>query len=117
MYDFSYFVKDVARWDTTTEVIWGSHVICPTIKQLSVTGVTKAGLTTITEMGGWESSRRQLTSMAYLLLVPTPEAEAKKSFGLTSIWVHPSQSLLFSMEEVAKKLTLLSVPGEADIMP
>ena len=32
--------------------------------------------------------------MAYLLLAPMPKPEVKKKYGLTSVWVHPNQSLL-----------------------
>ena len=45
--------------------------------------------------------------MAYLLLVPAQEAEEEKRFGLAGVWVHPNQTLLPSLEEAVKKLTLL----------
>ena len=45
--------------------------------------------------------------MAYLLLVPAQEEEEEKRFGLAGVWVHPNQTLLPSLEEAAKKLTLL----------
>ena len=44
--------------------------------------------------------------MAYLLLVPSQDAEEKR-FGLAGVWVHPNQFLLSSLKEVVKKLTLL----------
>ena len=45
--------------------------------------------------------------MAYLLLAPSQEAEEEKKFGLAGVQVHPNQILLPSLEEAAKKLTLL----------
>ena len=45
--------------------------------------------------------------MAYLLLVPSQEAEEEKRFGLVGVWVHLNQFFHSSLEEVAKKLTLL----------
>ena len=45
--------------------------------------------------------------MAYLLLAPAQEAEEERTFGLVVVWVHPSQTLLPSLEEVVRKLTLL----------
>ena len=45
--------------------------------------------------------------MAYLLLAPAQEAEEERRFGLVVVWVHPSQTLLPSLEEVVRKLTLL----------
>ena len=57
--------------------------------------------------GGWRNLKRQSQGMAYLLLAPSQEAEEEKRFGLAGVWVHPNQILLPSLEEVAKKLTLL----------
>ena len=45
--------------------------------------------------------------MAYLLLAPAQEADEERRFGLVALWVHPSQTLLPLLEEVARKLTLL----------
>ena len=45
--------------------------------------------------------------MVYLLLAPAQEAEEEKRFSLEGVWVHPNQTLLPSLEEVVKKLTLL----------
>ena len=51
--------------------------------------------------------KRPRFGMAYLLLVPAQEAEEERRFGLVVVWVHPSQTLLPSLEEAARKLTLL----------
>ena len=45
--------------------------------------------------------------MAYLLVAPSQKAEEEKRFGLAGMWVHPNQTLLPSLEEAVKKLTLL----------
>ena len=45
--------------------------------------------------------------MAYLLLVPSQEAEEEKRFGLAGVWVHPNQTLLPSLKKAQRKLTLL----------
>ena len=51
--------------------------------------------------------RRPRFGMAYLLLAPAQEAEEQRRVCLVVVWVHPSQTLLSSLEEVARKLTLL----------
>ena len=65
------------------------------------------GVSTVSQAGGWGNPKRQLQGMAYLLLVPAQEAEEEKRFSLAGVWVHPKQTLLPSLEEAAKKLTLL----------
>ena len=50
---------------------------------------------------------KQSQGMAYLLLVPSQEAEEEKRFSLVGVWFDPNQFLLSSLKEAAKKLTLL----------
>ena len=75
--------------------------------QFHILGITRVGLSAISQTGRWGNPKRQLQGMAYLLLVPLQEAEEEKRFGLVEVWVHPNQILLPSLEAVAKKLTLL----------
>ena len=106
-YNYAYFSKGVNRWDSITEPTWGSHDICPFLMQFYISEITRADLYTISQTGGWGNPKRQLQGMAYLLLAPSQEAEEEKRFGLAGVWVHSNQILLPSLEEVAKKLTIL----------
>ena len=106
-YNYAYFTKDANRWDSTTEDFWGLNDICPSLMQFHVSGITRADLSAISQAGRWENPKKQSQGMAYHLLVPSQEAEEEKRFGLAGVWVHPNQFLLSSLEEVAKKLTLL----------
>ena len=69
--------------------------------------ITRADLSTISQAGRLGNPKKQSQGMAYLLLVPSQEAEEEKRFGLAGVWVHPNQFLLSSLKEAAKKLTLL----------
>ena len=106
-YNYAYFAKDANRWDSMTEAIWGLHDICPSLTQFHISGITRVGLSTISQTGGWGNPKRLLQGMAYLLLVPWQEVKEKRRFGLVVGWVHPNQILLSSLEEATKKLTLL----------
>ena len=75
--------------------------------QFHISGITRVDLSAISQTGGWGNLKKQLQGMAYLLLVPSQEAEEGKSFGLAGVWVHHNQMLLPSLEETVKKLTLL----------
>ena len=86
-----------------TKAIWGLHDICPSLMQFHISGITRAGLSAISQTGGWGNPKRQLQGMAYLLLVPSQEAEEEKRFGLAGVWVHPNQILLPSLEEASEE--------------
>ena len=105
--DYAYFMGDASRWEDATEAIWGSHNICPLLTQFQVLEITQSGLSTISwaEVLGYPKKPR--FGMAYLLLAPAQEAEEERRFGLVVVWVHASQTLLPSLEEAARKLTLL----------
>ena len=51
--------------------------------------------------------KRPLFGMAYLLLAPVQGVEEERRCSLVAVWVHPSQTLLPSLEEVTRKLTFL----------
>ena len=106
-YNYAYFAKDANRWDSMIEAIWGSHNICPFLMQFHVLGLTRVGLSALCQTGGWGNPKRPLLGMAYFLLVPAQEVEEEKRFSLAGVWVHPNQTLLPSLEEAAKQLTLL----------
>ena len=76
--------------------------------QFHISGITREDLSTISQAGRWGNPKKQSQVMAYLLLVPSQEVEEEKRFSVMGVWVHPNQFLLSSLEEVAKKLTLLS---------
>ena len=93
-YDYTYFACDISRWDGTTEAIWGLHDICPSLMQFQVLGITRVGLSIISQAGGWGNPKMPLYGMAYLLLAPVQEVEEERRFGLAGVWVHPNQALL-----------------------
>ena len=45
--------------------------------------------------------------MAFLLIVPGKTIKGEMEFGLAMVWVHPHQPCLSSLDEVARKFTLL----------
>ena len=103
--NYAYFTGDASRWDDATEAIWGSHNFCPLLTQFQVSKITSLGLSTISWAEAWGDPKRPRFGIAYLL--PAQEVEEERRFGLVVVWVHPSQPLLPSLEEVTRKLTLL----------
>ena len=49
--------------------------------------------------------------MVFLLIAPEKTIQGEVAFGLTMVWAHPYQACLSSMDEAAKKLTLLINSG------
>ena len=70
------------------------------------------GLSAISYAKVWEDPKRPKPDMAYLLLAPDKAVEEERRFGLVAVWTHPCQVHLPSLDEVARKLTLLINTGE-----
>ena len=104
---YAYFMGDISRWEDVTKAIWESHDMCPLLTQFQVSEIAWLGLSTISQAEVWEDPKSPRFGMAYLLLVPAQEVKEERRFGLVVVWVHPSQTLLPSLEEVAMKLILL----------
>ena len=106
-YNYTYFTCDISRWDSMTEAIWGLHDMCSSLMQFQVLGITRVGLSAISQEGRWGDPKRPLCGMAYLLLVHQHMmTEEEWMFGLVGVWVHPNQALLPSLEEAVRKLTV-----------
>ena len=59
----------------------------------------------------WGDAEKFWANLAFLLIAPTKTIQAEVAFGLTVVWAHPYQAHLSSLDEVAKKLTLLVNSG------
>ena len=107
MNDYSHFAEDINRWEQATEATWGSHDICLLLTQFYAMVITWLCLSAISQAKAWGDPKKPKLGMAYLLIAPTQAVEEERTFRLVAVWVHPSQTALSSLEESAKKLTLL----------
>ena len=112
MNDYSHFAKDANRWEQTTEATWGSHNICPLLSQFYVMAISWLHLLAISQAKAWGDPKKPKLGMAYLLIVPAQAVEEERIFRLVAVWVHTCQTFLSSLEEAAKKLTLLINTGD-----
>ena len=112
MNDYSHFTEDANRWEQTTKATWGSHDICPLLSQFCIMATSRSHLSAISQAKVWGDPKIPKLSMAYLLIALAQAVEAERISGLVAMWVHPSQTLLSSLEEAVKKLTLLINTGD-----
>ena len=107
MDDYPYFTKDTTRWEQVTKATQGFQDICSLLTQFYAMVITQSHLSAISWEEAWGDPKRPKFGMAYLLLALAQEGEEERKFGLVAIWVHSYQTILPSLEEVVKKLTLL----------
>ena len=101
------FAKDPSWWEESNQALWGCHDICPFLPRFHVALVTWPELSTLSHSGAWGDARNFQGNMAFLLIVPEKTIQEEVAFSLTMVWANPYQAHLSSVDEVAKKLTLL----------
>ena len=112
MNDYSHFADDANRWEQTTKATWESHDICPLFSQFYIMAISWLCLSAIFQAKAWGDPRKAKLGMAYLLIALAQMVEEERTFELVAVCVHPCQTLLSSLEEAAKKLTLLINTGD-----
>ena len=107
MGNYAHFSRDPGLWEESTKMLWGSHDICPSLSWFQVRDVTWSELLALSCAGEWGDTEKPQCNMAYLLIVPGKTIEGEIVFGLNTVWAHPYQACLPSMDQVARKLPLL----------
>ena len=74
--------------------------------------ITWSHLSDISLAKAWGNPWKPKLCMAYLLIALAQAVEEERKFGLVAMWAYPCQTLLSSLEEAAKKLTLLINTGD-----
>ena len=88
------------------------HMTFAPSSQFYVTAISQSCQSAISQAKAWGYPKKPKLGMAYLLIVPAQVVEEERIFGLVAVWVHPCQTLLSSLEEAVKKLTLLINTGD-----
>ena len=109
---YASFASDTSKWEQANMATWGSLDICPPLTQFQVVEISRVGLSAISCAEAWGDPKRPKSDMAYLLLAPNQAVEEERRFGLAAVWIHPCQAHLPSLDEAARKLTLLINTGE-----
>ena len=108
MCDYTYFAS---WWEESYQALWGCHDICLLLKQFQVTLVTQPELTSLSHTGALVDAEKFQSDLAFLLILPKRTIEGEMAFGLGVVWAHPCQAQVSSLDEVAKKLALLTTSG------
>ena len=107
MRDFKHFSNDTSLWEWSTQVVWGAFNFCPSLSQFQVKDVTQSELLALSHVGAWGNSERPKCDMAFPLIVLGKTIKGEMAFGLATVWPHPHQAHLSSLDEAVRKLTLL----------
>ena len=92
-------------------LLWGDISICPPLHQFQLPCHSQAELSSLNGLKPWGEGQKLHHDIAFLLVLAEEEATGARNYGLSAIWVNPSQARVPSMEEVVGKLTACTFSG------
>ena len=111
MSNHTFFSKYPRQWGEDFQLLWGHHDICPTLEHFHVASITQSELSSLTSLKAWGSLEKFNSNVAFLLILTGECTVGDKVYGLSTVWVHPYQARVSTMEEAVKQLTPLISTG------
>ena len=111
MGEFEFFLKDHCQWGKAYAYLWGHLDICPSLGQLHVAPMIYPELSSLISLRAWGDVEKSHSNIAYLLVSAKDEVMSDRVYGLSTMWVDPSQARVSTMEEMVRELTALVSSG------
>ena len=105
MTDYTSFSPGSDRWGKELALLWGNLTICPPLQQFHISSITQLELSSLTSLKAWGKKQKVCNNIAFLLVLAKGEVTGGRWYGLSTIWVNPSQAKVHSMEEMVRELT------------
>ena len=110
MAEYAFFLQKVDQWGKDMAPLWGDLNICPLLHRLQLLCHSQAEMSSLNGLKVWEEGQKPCHNIASLLIW-VEDGTGDRYFGLSTIWVDPSQVRAASMEEAAGKLTACTSSG------
>ena len=104
MTEYAFFARKAERWGKDMMSLWGNLNICPHLNYLELPCHSSGELLSITSLKIWGDTREPHNDMAYLL-VCTGESSEAQNYGISLVWISPTQVRVSTMEEVVGTLS------------
>ena len=85
--------------------LWGNISICPLLCQFQLPCHSQADLSSLNGLKAWGDGHKLCHDTTFLLVQAEDEVAGARNYGLSTIWVNPSQARVPSMVEAMGKLT------------
>ena len=92
-------------------VLLGDISICPPLHQLQPLCHSQAELSSLNGLKAWGEGQKLCHDITFLLVLAEEEATGARIYGLSIVWVNPSEARVSSMEEAVGKLTTCAFSG------
>ena len=90
MTKYAFFAEKVDGWGKDMASLWGNFNICPQLHWLELPCHSQAELFSISGLKVWRDAQKPHCNIAYLL-VWVENIMRDRHYGISLVWVHPSQ--------------------------
>ena len=99
------FPTKVDQWRKDMALMWRDINICPLLNWFQIPSLSQAELSSLNGLKAWGERQKSCHNIALLLVLTREEATGNRKYGLSTVWVSPSQARVPSMEEAVGKVT------------
>ena len=104
MTEYEFFAGKAERWGKEMMLLWGSLNICPCLNYLEFLCHSSGELLSISSLKIWGDTQEPHNDMV-CLLVYTGDALEAQNYGISLVWISPTQIQASTMEEVVGTLS------------
>ena len=104
MTEYEFFARKAERLGKDMMSLWGSLNICPCLNYLELPCHSSGELLSISSLKIWGDIQEPCNDMAYHL-VHTGDALEAQDYGVSLVWISPTQIQVSTMEEVVGTLS------------
>ena len=112
MTKYAFFAEkaDADRWGKDLASLWGNFNICPQLHWLELPCHSQVELSSISSLKVWGDTQKPCCNIAYLL-VQVEDVMQGRQYGISLVWVHPSQVRAATIEEAVENWTAYTSSG------
>ena len=91
--------------------LWGNFSVCPLLCQFQLPHHCQVELSSLNGLKAWGEGQKLCHDIAFLLVLAEDEVTEARNYGLSTIFVNPSQARVPCIEEVVGKLNTCASSG------
>ena len=111
MTEYAFFLQKADGWRKDMALMWGDINICPLLHQFQLPCHSQMELSSLNGLKAWGEGQKPFHNVDFLLVLAKEEGTGDRKYGLSTVWVNPSQARVPSMEEGVGKLTAWASSG------
>ena len=111
MTEYAFFLQKAYQWRKDMALMWGDINICPLLHWLQLPRHSQAELSSLNGLKAWGEGQKLHNNNVFLLVWAEEEATGDRNYGLSTLWVNPSQARVPSIGEAVGKLTAWASSG------